>query len=523
MSLLRAVATVGGFTMISRITGFVRDVLIAAIVGAGPVADAFFVAFKLPNFFRRLTAEGSFTVAFVPLFAGKYEADGKEVALKFAEEVFSVMIAVLLAFLLAVELFMPWLITVMAPGFVATPERFDLAVELTRITFPYLPLISFVALFGGMLNSVDRFAAMASAPILLNAILIAAMVFAGGYLATPGHVLAWGVAAAGLAQFIWLSIACQRAGLSLGLRLPRLTPQVKELFRLMLPAMVGAGVVQINLLIDLILASTLPTGSVSFLYYADRINQLPLGVIGVAIGTALLPMLSRQVRAGDDMAAGNTQNRALEIALLLNLPAAAALAVIAGPVITILFERGAFDPAASAATSAALAAYAFGLPAFVIIKVFQPGFFARKDTKTPVKIAVVAVCLNLALNLILMRYFAHVGIAMATAISSWVNASLLGLFLYRRGYLRFDSRLLRRVPGMIAASAVMAAALWLAVTRFSGLFQANTATGIAAIVMLVLMGIAVYFALAFLLRAASLGDLKSKLRRGAPQNSDDSA
>ena len=313
MALFRAVATVGGFTMISRITGFFRDVLIAAFLGASPMADAFFVAFKLPNFFRRLTAEGSFTVAFVPMFTREVQANGRAVAMRFAEEVFAVMAAVLVTFSIAMVCFMPQVMVVLAPGFTETPERFDLAVELTRITFVYLPLISLVALLGGILNSIQKFAAAASAPILLNLILILALAVFGNILDTPGHVLAWGVALAGLAQFLWLLEASRRSEVLPRWRWPSWTPRTARLFRLMLPAMLGAAVVQINLLIDVILASTLPTGSVSFLYYADRVNQLPLGVVGVAIGTALLPTLSRQIRAGEEGAARDTQNRGLEL------------------------------------------------------------------------------------------------------------------------------------------------------------------------------------------------------------------
>ncbi|MDA0340250.1 MAG: murein biosynthesis integral membrane protein MurJ [Proteobacteria bacterium] len=513
MSLLRAVATVGGFTMISRVTGFLRDVLIAAVLGASPLADAYFVAFKLPNFFRRLTAEGSFTVAFVPIFAGLLESDGKTIAMRFAEEAFAVMAAVLLTFTVGVILFMPEVMTVLAPGFVDTPKRFDLAVELTRVTFVYLPLISLVALMGGVLNSIGKFAAMASAPILLNLILISSLAVFADALDTPGHVLAWGVAAAGLAQFLWLLEACRRSGVLPSWRLPRWTPRMASLFRLMLPAMLGAAVVQINLLVDVILASTLPTGSVSFLYYADRLNQLPLGVVGVAIGTALLPSMSRQIRAGKDHEARASQNRALELGMLLTLPAAVGLIVLAGPIVEVLFQRGAFDSQATDQTALALAAYAAGLPAFVLIKIFQPGFFARRDTATPVKIAAFAVVLNLILNLILMRYYAHVGLAMATAIAAWVNMAALAMLLHRRGVYSIDQRALSRVARTIAAVLVMALGLFGAIDPLQAWLNGTSMQTAGALALLVLGGMAVYGIAAGLFGSIRFDEIRDALRR----------
>ena len=521
MSLIRAAATVGSFTMMSRITGFLRDMLIAAMLGAGPVADAFFVAFKLPNFFRRLTAEGSFTVAFVPLFAGTLEADGVAAAKRFASDVLAMMSVVLLALTLAMELTMPWVMYVMAPGFVATPDRFALAVELTRITFPYLLLISLVALYGGILNSIDRFAAMAAAPILLNLILIGAVFGFADWLETPSHALAWGVAVAGLAQLFWLITAARREGWVLTLRLPKATPEVRKLFRLMLPAMLGAGVVQINLLIDMILASTLPLGSISFLYYADRVNQLPLGVIGVAIGTALLPMLSRHWHAGDDAAALKIQNRALEFGALLTVPAAIGLMVLATPIITVLFERGAFEAADTAATASAMIAFAAGLPAFVLVKVLQPGFFAREDTKTPVKVAATTVVLNLILNLILMQYLAHVGLALATAIASWVNALVLAYLLGRDGAFYLDARSRRRLPRILFCALLMGGCLYGArhlVNRMAFDSFLGAATGVLELGVLILLALVVYFGATLVIGAMRLSDMRGALRRNRGQS-----
>ena len=526
MSLYRAIFTVGGFTMISRVTGFLRDIMIAALLGAGPIADAFFVAFKLPNFFRRLTAEGSFTVAFIPLFAGLLEEEGRDAALRFAAEVVAVLTTIVLALTLLIEITMPWVMIAMAPGFVATPDRFDLAVELTRLTFPYLPFISLVALLGGMLNSVGRFAAVAAAPILLNLILITAMATAAHALETPGHVLAWGVATAGLAQFLWLVAACRREGLLPRLawsRLvrPRLTPGVHKLFRLMVPALLGAGVVQVNLLIDVILASTLPTGSISFLYYADRVNQLPLGVIGVAVGTALLPMLTRQLRAGEDGEALTTQNRAFEFAMLLCLPAAAGLMALSGPIVAVLFERGAFDATASSASAMALMAYAFGLPAFVAVKVFQPGFFAREDTRTPVFVSIVAVAINLVLNLILMQFLAHVGLALATAIASWANAAMLIYLLRKRNNFAFERRTVARSGLALLAATGMAVGLVVAVDTLKFGDWASGWGAAAVLAILIAGGMVVYFSLAFVTGAARPRELREAFsRRGSDSKSE---
>ena len=523
MVLLRSIVTVGGFTMLSRIFGFVRDILVAAFLGAGPIADAFFVAFKMPNFFRRLFAEGAFNAAFVPLFAAKLTDDGKSSAAQFATAVLSVMVVFLLVFVTGLQIAMPWLMYVFAPGFVDDPEKFSLAIELTRITFPYLLFISLVSLLGGVLNSLGRFAAAAATPVILNIVLIGAMLLATPHLPSAGHSLAWGVAVAGVAQFLWLVYACRQAGISLRLPRPKLSPPVRRLLRLMLPGAIGAGVVQINLLVDIVIASLLPTGAISFLYYADRVNQLPLGVVGVAIGTALLPLLSRQLRSGQDSEANNSMNRAIEIALLFTIPGTAALLVIAHPIVSVLFERGAFTAATSLATAQALMAYAIGLPAYVLVKVLAPGFFARQDTATPVKIAIVCVTINVVLNLTLIQFLAHVGIALATAISAWINALLLAYFLHRRGQFQTDVRLRQRITRILIAALGMATILWGALSLLESVYADGQTGRIAVLAVLVLGGMALYFALALLFRAAALGDIKSLLARKKADDTTSSA
>lgn len=513
MALLRSIATVGGYTLISRFLGFARDILIAAILGAGPIADAFFVAFKLPNFFRRLFAEGAFNAAFVPLFSGRLASEGLVAAQVFANSVLSVMVAFLYVFVTLAQVAMPFLMYGFAPGFTDDPEKFQLTIELTRITFPYLLFISLVSLLGGILNSLGRFAAAAATPIILNVVLIGALLGATPFVPTAGHALAWGVAVAGAAQFVWLVIACHRAGMPLPLHWPRLSPGVRRVLRLMLPGAVGAGVVQINLLIDIVIASLLPTGAISYLYYADRVNQLPLGVVGIAIGTALLPLLSRQLREGASDDARNSMNRGIEVALLLTVPAAAALLVIAGPIIVVLFERGEFSAATATATAQALMAYAIGLPAYVLVKVLGPGYFAREDTVTPVKIAIVCVAVNVILNLSLIHILAHVGIALATAISAWLNAFLLASVLHKRGHHRFDNRLWNRSVRILFASAAMAAGLWLALMAIGPAFDASLPTKIAALAALVIGGLGLYAVLAVMTGAVVPSDLKRMLSR----------
>lgn len=514
MALARAIATLGSWTMASRLLGFCRDILLASVIGAGMMADAFFVAFKFPNFFRRLFAEGAFNSAFVPLFTERLTREGVAPARRFAANVAAVMVSFMLCFTFVMQLAMPWLMYVIAPGFGDQPEKFALAVELTRLTFPYLMFMALTALLAGMLNSLHRFAAAAAAPIVLNVVLIAALaLLRGGGVALPGHALATAVSIAGAGQFVLLVLACRRAGVMLQLPRPRLTPGVRRVFRLMVPGLIGAGVVQVNLVVDVFLASMLPQGSVSWLYYADRINQLPLGVVGVAVGVALLPLLSRHLSAGDDAAAAQTQNRAIEFALLLTLPAAAALLVIPGPVISVLFQRGAFGAADVAATTGALAAFAVGLPAYVLIKALTPGFFARQDTKTPVKVAVLSMAANVAFAVVLMQFLAHVGIALATACSAWLNALLLSVILHRRGQLRFDARLKARTLRIALAALCMVAVLWAAERLLAPLFAGGSESRILALALLVGAGAAVYGGVAMVSGAARPGELGAAMRR----------
>jgi putative peptidoglycan lipid II flippase len=517
MVLLRSVATVGSYTLVSRVFGFIRDILTAAILGAGPVADAFFVAQRLPNLFRSLFAEGAFSAAFVPLASGALAEGGKPALREFAEEAFAVLFAVLLAFVVLGEVFMPWLMTAIAPGFGAEAGKFDLVVTLTRITFPYLLFISLTALQAGVLNAVDRFAAPAATPIFLNLFLIAGLLLMWHFGWRDGHALAWAISLAGIAQFLWLMGSCARAGVALRLRRPRLTPRVRETLRVMGPGVLGAGVTQINLVISTALASLLPGGSVSYLYYADRLNQLPLGVVGIAIGTAILPPLSRQVRTGDAAGAAATQNRGVELALLLTLPAAAALVVLARPILSVLFERGAFGPAEAAATAAALAAYAVGLPAFVLVKVLAPGFYAHHDTATPVKVGIAAVTINFVLTLGLMQFLAHVGVAIALSAAGWMQAVTLLVLLSRHGHFRLDRRARGNIPRIAAATVGMAALLVVLRLLLSPALAGPALLRLGTLAGLVAAGIVTFGALILALGVTDWRELRGQLMRSRGQ------
>jgi len=509
--MLKGVLTVGGWTMASRVLGFARDMLIAAKLGAGPMADAFFVALKLPNLFRRLFGEGAFNAAFVPAFAGTLAVQGPQVAKQLAERMAAIMTIWLSSLVVVGIVFMPQIMHVLAPGFADDPAKFGLTIELTRITFPYLLLICLTALVSGVLNGLDKFAAAAAAPIFFNLLSMAALLFLTPYVATPAHALAWGVTISGAVQLGLVLWACAHAGMALHfLRLPSLAPDVQQVLKKMIPGVLGAGVTQLNLAVDVIIASLLPAGAVSYLYYADRVGQLPLGVIGAAIGTAMLPLLSRQVRGGESLSAHRTMNRATELSLLLCLPAALGQAAAAVPIIQVLFVRGAFTEAQGLATSAALAAYAIGLPAYVLVKVFAPGFFARGDTATPVKIGFAAVGMNLALNLVLSFWLEHVGVALATALAAWFNAGMLGWILYRRRQFVPDRRLRQRAPRLLLAGVVMAGVL---VALQALLFPAQGLLKYAALALLIAAGGVAYFGLALLLRGYDLNELKALLRR----------
>lgn len=513
MSLVRSAATVSGLTTASRILGYVRDLLIATVLGTSPVADAFVIAFRLPNLFRRLFGEGAFNAAFVPLFAKQHETAGEAGARRFGEEVLGALLAVLVVFTALAELAMPLLVYVIAPGFADNPEKFDLTVLLTRIAFPYLPFMSLVAFYSGVLNSLGRFAAAAAAPILLNIVLITILVVVAnlGWGAEPrtGQAIVWGVAVAGLLQLVMLVVAGRRAGISFTLRRPRLSPGVRRLVRLGIPGVIAAGISQINLLIGTIIAS-LQASAPAWLHYADRIYQLPLGIIGIAVGVVLLPDLSRRLKANDEAGVARVQNRATELSMLLTIPAAIALIAMPLPIVHVLFQYGAFTAADTTATGQALAAFALGLPAIVLIKVFSPSFFAHEDTRTPMLCAGAGMVVNVIGSIALFPLIGHVGIALATAIAAWVYAGLLARTLSLRALFEADARLVARLPRIVLASLGMGAALvalmW---GPLDGFFTDATSTmvKIPALGAVIAFGAAVFFALARLAGAVTFGEL----------------
>ena len=517
MSLITKFASVGSATMASRLLGFVREALVAAVLGVGQVADAFYAAFLFPNLFRRIFAEGAFNTAFVPLFAKELEGGGMDAARKFAEDVLSVLITLLIALSALAIIFMPFLVgSVIAPGFSDTPEKFELTVLMTRIMFPYLLCMSLVAMLSGVLNSMRRFFFAALVPTLLNVILVGILLVA---LATDtaaretGLFLAWGVLASGILQLVLLVAGVRRQGLALRLKPPALSPGVKRLLILMGPAVLTGGIMQINLLVGRIIASA-QDGAISLLNFADRINQLPLGVIGTAVGVVLLPELARSLRAGDARDALHLQNRSLEFALALTLPAAVGLMVLPGPIVNVLYERGEFTGADTILTAAALAAFASGLPAYVLIKVFQPGFFAREDMRTPMWFALATVVVNIAASLALFPYYGHVAIAAASSLAAWVNFLLLAGTLWRRGDFRPSAGTLRRVALLVAASAAMGALVLVsadAIAPFVG--HALVGVRVLAVAAVILCAAAAYFVIAIGTGAVDRRELTGLMRR----------
>src|SRR6266536_1931750 len=455
------ILTVGGITLVSRVTGFMRDILLAAVLGAGPVADAFFVALRLPNHFRAIFAEGAFNAAFVPAYARIRQQGGPDPARLFADRVFTILFVFVGLLVIVALIFTPAVISLLAPGFSEDPGRFTLAVELTRITFPYLLLMSLVTLYGGILNAVSRFAAAAAAPILLNVSMMATLAVAI-FFPTPGHAAAWGVLIAGILETFLVGGDTLRNGVMAVFRWPKWDQDVKHFFTALGPATIGSAGTQIALFADTIIASFLAAGALSALYYADRLNQLPIGVIGIAVGTVLLPEMSRRIAAGDDSGARHSQNRAVELALLLSIPCLAAFLIVPDLIMRALFARGAFTAADAAAAGATLAAYAMGLLPFVLIRSAIATFLARGDTATPLKAALIAAAINIAFKLVLTPPLAQVGLALATTIGAWINFGLVIFFASRRGLIGFDARLIRSTLKLAAAGIALAVVLWLA-------------------------------------------------------------
>ncbi|MBR2123928.1 MAG: murein biosynthesis integral membrane protein MurJ [Acetobacter sp.] len=453
--MIRNFLIVGGWTMLSRLLGLVRDQLLAACMGAGFAQDAYQVAVRLPNMLRRLFGEGAFNAAFVPLFSEAMVHEGAVEARLFARHVLGIMLVWLVVLCVIGELIMPQILRVIAPGFAYEGARYDLAVYLSRITFPYFVLICAAALVAAVLNGLHRFTMASAAYLAFNVVGIGAIFIGVWYGPSVAIAAAWGVTCSGVVQLGLLLWACTRAGFPLMPLWSLSTPRIRLLLRRMVPGLVGSGISQINLTIDTIIGTLLPTGSVSVMYFADRINQLPLGVLGAAVGTTLLPVLAKHLAAGENGAAHAVQNRSIDYVLLLTLPAVIGLMVLSDPIMMVLFRHGSFSTHDAILSAQSLRAYALGLPAFVMVKVLTPAFFARGDTRTPVYIGILVLVVNLILNLILMKPLAHVGPPLASSLAGMLNVGVLFFLLWRNAALVIPVSMIRRLACVFLAALLM--------------------------------------------------------------------
>ncbi|MBK67361.1 MAG: murein biosynthesis integral membrane protein MurJ [Rickettsiales bacterium] len=512
ISFLSAFFTVSSLTLLSRIAGFLRDILTAAFLGAGPIADAFFVALKLPNFFRRVTAEGAFIYAFIPLYTKAKTVEGEEIAQKFKDEAFTTLLVTLLPFTIVAIVFMPYVIQGLAPGFEIDGERFSLAVDLSRITFSYLACMSIVAMIGGVLNAHNRFMPFAATPIFFNLTLIAALIGFDEILPNAGYSLSYGVLIAGFVQLIWIFYHYFNLGFRIKLVWTFWTSRIKRLLKLMGPAVLSAGVTQVNLFVDILLASILPVGAVSYLYYADRLNQLPLGVVGIAIGTALLPMLSKALNEKDETAATTLFMQSLKAGAAFSIPAAVAFVILPEILIATLFERGSFGEQEREMTALALQAYSIGLPAYIAIKVYNTVCFSSEDTKTPLIISLIVTGLNIAMSLafIFISDLGHVGIALATGITGWIHVLMLHVILQKRKLINWGKKITYSLVKIVLSSLLMGAAL-LFVMRYLTieLIDVSEFNRIFDLITLILSGVIVYGGALLLTKAFTLKDLRN--------------
>lgn len=518
MSLYRNFINVGVLTLGSRALGFIRDALVAAVLGTGPAADAYVAAFRFPNLFRRLFAEGAFNTAFIPMFARSLEQDGPDAARLWAARILSWLVLVVTLVTIAVEIFMPWVLLPFVPGFADDPAKYELTVLLTRICFPYLMCMSLMAAYAAILNGLGKFAAGAFAPILLNVVMIAFMApLLVGVAKSPEQTAIWvavGTIAGGIAQLAFVYGAIRRARFVPRLALPRFDGEVKRFWIRAIPTVLTGGITQINIFVGTIIASAADS-AMSYLYYADRLYQLPLGIIGIAIGTVLLPELSLHLSGKRFKEAEAAQTQSLLLAMLLSVPAATALIALAIPIVQVLFERGAFSGLATIETARALVWFAAGLPAYVLIRVLQPGFFAREDTVTPTVFAGISAAINIMLSLVLFPTLQHVGIAIATSAAAWANAALLAIWLARRGHFRLPLPEWRR-HGLIILIAALMAGLLYGLSQLMAAWLLPSAPLLVQLLVLgalVSIGLLVYFALIHLLRVQPMGQLLKRLRR----------
>ena len=506
MNLIASTSTFSFFTLISRILGYVRDILIAIFLGTSLFADAFFVAFRLPNTFRRLFAEGTFNAAFIPSYAGAL-AENKIEADNFAKNVFNLLFIILLFFVLVAEIFMPQLIFLIAPGFYKDPEKLKLAVDLSRITFPFLLFICLASFFAAILNSYNKFAIASAAPIILNVILIGSLFFSQWLNISNVLTLSYAVSIAGFFQLIILFFFVRKKFkpiLSI-----KIDDKIKFFFRKLLPSIFSSGVTQINILVGTIIAS-FQAGAVSYLYYADRVYQINLAVAGIAVSTVMLPELSKYVKNNNFDKINNLQNRALELCLFLSIPAAIALVLASEQIITSLFGYGSFDRDSVSNTAIALTFFAFGVPAFSILKIFSNYFFARNDTKTPFNLSVISVFLNILISISFFEKFGFIIIPIATSISSWVNVLLHYYFIKKRNLYSFDKTFIYKFPRIILSVVVMGVVLYLLLGFFSDKFGYNESWKFIYLFIIVIISLLSYFLISNFSGAFKFKDIKLK-------------
>lgn len=511
MSLIKSSFVIAVYTFLSRVAGYVRDVFIASYLGTSPAADAFTVAFKLPNFFRTIFAEGAFSAGFIPLYS-QIATKNKNLAREFANNILALLVITLFILIIIFELLMPYVMQALALGFVNDKEKYDLAVLLSRITFPYLFFISIIALLSGILNTIGRFAIVAALPIILNLSMVCSLIVMNKFFSSPAIALAIGIFIAGILQLIIISYSVYKNNIYFKFQYPKFDEKLKKLFKNMLPVLVGSGITQINLWVGTIIATHV-AGLVSILYYAERLNQFPLAIIGTAIGTVLLPTFSKQFGEGKIQESIKTQNKALEISMFLVLPCSFALIFMGDLITSVLFQRDAFTIQDTIKVSETIAVYAFGLPAFVLIKVVTPKFFAALDTKTPVQISFISIAINIILSLFLVSRYQHIGIAFASIVSGWTNIILLFISLIRKKEFHFSRDLFVVISKIIFSCMIMAIIMKLIFFLTSITIHSNNLDKLKLLVLLIIFGAFGYLIANFFLGSLKVIDFREIMKR----------
>ncbi len=511
MRLIRSAFSVATLTILSRMAGFLREMLQAHYFGAGAINDALKLAIRIPSVFRRIFAEGAFNASFIPIFSKILTSEGKKEAIEFSQNIFSILAITLSVLIIFAELFLPNFIGILYPGLLKTPERLAYTIEFTRIMFPFLMFISLTAFFSGILNSFERFVAAASSPVAGNIAIIGALLYLSPHLDNMGEAFSWGIFLCGLIQFLWVFAPCSlRVALVLPKK-PRLTKDVRLFFQKMIPAALGSGIVQINLFLDMMIGSFLPTGGISYMGYADRLNQLPLSTIGIAISTVLLPLLSKQIRKGHLEAAQHSQTLAIEFSLSLAMPAFIGLILLAPLLIETIFHHGEFRAKDVMPTAYTLIAFASGLPAYVLLKVISTSFFAHGDTKNPMIVAGICLTLNIVLNLLLLKPLAYIGLALATSFSAWVNLIVLIIILKRKGFFVFDKMLCESLYRIGLISALFFIFLYTCKTPMESFLMSISTNRVWLLSGMITLSLGAYLAMAYPLKVLHWKDIKRRL------------